>query len=108
MLQNDKDVGEVSSMIAALPQDKKGIAKMYKKMAEVELEEDEILAMIDSGSFEHGADAMVELPDHEIIPPPPNAQEAEIACGGILNNLETVKIEAVTDWHTIGINVVNL
>ena len=108
VVQTDKDVNKALDVIAALPQDKKGIAKAYKKVSEVELQEDEILAMIDSGSFEHAADAEAELPDHPVIPPPTHAQEAETACGGILKNLGSVKVEAEADGHTIGINFVNM
>ena len=108
IMHTDKDVNKALDVIAALPQDKKGIAKAYKKVSEIELQEDEILAMIDSGSFEHAADAEAELPDHPVIPPSPHAQEAETACGGILKNLGSVKVEAEADGHTIGINFVNM
>lgn len=94
--------------IAALPQEKKGIAKAYKKVSESELQEDGILAMIGSGSFEHAADAEADLADHPVIPPSPHAQEAETACGGILKNLGNVKVEAEADGHIIGINFANM
>ena len=108
VLQNDKDISKNNDLITALPQGKKGIAKAFKKVADIQLEEDEILAMIDSGSFEHAADAEEEFPDHFVTPPSPGAQEAETACGGILKNLGTVKVEAEANGHAIGIKFVNM
>ena len=64
--------------------------------------------MIDSGSFENAIDAGEDLPDHEVTPPPPNAMEAETACGGVLKNLGTVRVQAEADGQSIGINFVNM
>ena len=108
VLQNDKDISKNNDLITALPQGKKGIAKAFKKVADVQLEEDGILAMIGSGSFDHAADAEEEFPDHCVTPPPPGAQEAETACGGILKHLGTVKVEAEANGHAIGIKFVNM
>ena len=108
ILRTEKDINKALDIIAALPQDKKGIAKAFKKVADVQLAEDEILAMIDSGSFENAIDADEDLPDHEVTPPPPNAMEAETACGGVLKNLGTIRIQAEADGQSIGINFVNM
>lgn len=61
LIQTDIDVDKASDLIQALPQDRKGIAKVAKKvMRRVTLESDEMRAMIDSGSFAHAVDAEQE------------------------------------------------
>ena len=67
------------------------MAKAAKKLAKVEVAPDEILCMVDSGSFLHAIDADVELPDHNIRENDPKERPmvCETACGGILKKLDT-------------------
>ena len=93
VLQTDKDIDNAQHIIASLPSNKKKWAKAVKKTSKTMLENDEILAMIDSGSFLHAIDADVSLPGHEITPVtgPDAHRHAETACGGILHRLGMVK-----------------
>ena len=76
-----------------------------KKLATGEVAPDEILCMVDSGSFVHAIDADVELPDHNIrendSKERPMASEA--ACGGILKKLGTVRVNGEVDNEKVSI-----
>ena len=63
---NNKDADAACNIMAALPRDKRGLAKAMNKLAKVEFTPNEIFCMDDSGSFVHAVDADVELPDHSI------------------------------------------
>ena len=71
----------------------------------IECDNDEILAMIDSGSFTHAADADAHLPGHEVLPPGPRElrRKAETACGGILDIKGLVNVEAEANGHNLSI-----
>ena len=99
---------KVAHTIAALPTDKKSLSKMEKRILtskKIEVENDEILAMIDSGSFTHAINAAKNLPLHRVTPPGARERrrKAETACGGILEIKGTVELEAEVDGHTLGI-----
>ena len=83
-----------AGLVAALPSSKKAASEAIKNIiAGVKLEENETLAIVDSGSFVHALDAEVELPDHEIqwhSEEEANQNIAETACGGILKRLGIV------------------
>ena len=67
VVQSSKDISHTG--IAALPQGRKGKARLEKKIKRIELGPSEILCMVDSGSFVHAINARVELPNHQLIPP---------------------------------------
>ena len=94
-----KDVNKLPDRIAALPTDRKGISRTARKMSKIQLNADERLVMVDSGSFVHAIDADVELPGHSIEPPTEAArtQIGETACGGLLHNLGSVRVDFQAD-----------
>ena len=61
--------------------------------------------MLDSGPFTRAMDAEQTLPLHKISPPGPreNRRKAETACGGILDILGTLIVEAQTSGHDINV-----
>ena len=65
----------------------------------------EMLCMVDSGSFAHAINAEVELPNHKLIPPTEQDQHffAETACGGKLTKQESVHVECETDGSKVAI-----
>ena len=105
IVRNNKDADADCNIMAALPRDKNGLAKVMKKMAKVEVAPDEILCMVDSGSFVHAIDADVELPDHHIRENNPKGRSmvCETACGGILKKLGTVRINGEVDNEKVSI-----
>ena len=66
VIRSSKDLDR--STIAALPQDRKGKARLEKKIQKIFLAPDEKLAMVDSGSFVHAIDSDIELPGHALRP----------------------------------------
>ena len=93
LVRDEKDLKKITGMMAALPTNRKELAKKFKKIPKIKLEEDEILAMVDSGSFVHAADAEIEFPEHPIewfSEEESNRGVAETACGGILRRLGSV------------------
>ena len=109
-VKHEKDIDKIKDLMPSLPTDRKGLIKAIQKISGVDLQPDEILAMIDSGSFEHVADADEDLPDHQLEEPIPGAKvvEAETACGGILKGKGTVKVHADVDGHNISVRFVNM
>ena len=103
-----KDLEKLVGPMASLTLDNKSLAKWVKavlKEMRIECDNDEILAMIDSGSFTHAADAEVHLPGHEILPPGPRERrrKAETACGGILDIKGLVNISAEVNGNALDI-----
>ena len=104
--KSEKDMDKVMVRMAALPTDRKSLSKAAKRMMknkEIQLENNEFLAMLDSGSFLHAINASEVLPLHSISPPGPRERrrKAETACGGILDILGTVNVEAEVDGHKV-------
>ena len=97
MVRSQKDLHRVN--IASVPSDKKGQARLQKKITKIEVEPDQILCMIDSGSFVHAIDATVELPTHVINDNKPDDKHtvAETACGGKLHKLGSVQVDCEAD-----------
>ena len=110
IVKHEKDIDKIRDIMPSLPTDRKGLIKAIKKIQGVDLQPDEILAMIDSGSFEHVADADEDLPDHQLEESIPGARpvEAETACGGILKGNGTVKVHAEVDGQSIAVRFVNM
>ena len=61
--------------------------------------------MIDSGSFLHAANATEVFPLHKINPPGhrERRRKAETACGGILDILGKVDVDADVEGHKVGV-----
>ena len=80
-------------------------ARAARKIGSWELEDGEIVAIVDSGSFTHAINAETELPDHEVEPfdsdTPGSA--AETAGGGILKKLGTVRTTSIIDGSQVQI-----
>ena len=89
----------VSRITAALPSNTIATARAARKIGNWDLEEGEMIALVDTGSFTHAVDADVEFPDHEVVPCDPDAPgtAAEAADGGILKKLGTVRTTGVID-----------
>ena len=94
-----KHEAAVMKLMAALPSNPKKLAKTARKIGNLELEDDEILAMVDSGSFLHAIDAEQDLPGHciEALSGKDRAKSAETACGAVLKRLGTVRTEGYVD-----------
>ena len=112
IVRTPKDCDKLESVIAALPQDKKGLIKAAKKIESIVLGPNEMLVMIDSGSFIHAINAEESLPDHPIIPAKAGEKPliAETACGGKLKKNGTVRVnceidntEAKIEFDNIGV-----
>ena len=65
VIRASKDLSRTT--IAALPQDRKGKACFEKKIKMIELGPNDILCMVDSGSFVHAINAEIELTHHKLI-----------------------------------------
>ena len=108
IVKSERDKDKIVGKMAALPTDRKGPTKAAKRVIkhkEIHLENDEFLAMLDSGSFLHAVNASEVLPLHKINPPGPRERrrQAETACGGILEILGTVDFDAEVDGHQVGV-----
>ena len=77
-----------------------------KKIGHITLEQDERLAMEDSGSFVHAIDDEEKLPGHNIEPVQNRGKErtAETACGGILNFLGHIRTQGTIEGKNPPIN----
>ena len=82
---------------AALPSDRKSMAKISKRLEGMDMTcgPDEILVLIDTGSFTHAINADTHLPKHKILPVPKSEAHkvAETACGGTLKMLGKVRTQ---------------
>ena len=92
-------------IMAALPSDPKKLLKAARKIGNLELDEDEILVMIDSGSFLHAIDAEVELQGHllEALEGRERARVAETNCGGILERLGVVRTTGFVNGDQVNV-----
>ena len=81
VIRSSKDLSRTN--IAALPQDREGKARLEKNIKRIELGPNEILCVVDSGSFVHAINAEIEIPHHKLIPPTEQDRQigAETACG---------------------------
>ena len=82
-------------LMAALPSRPKKLAKTARKI-DLELEDGEILAMVNSGSFLHAIDAELDLPGHffEALDGKDRSKSAETACGANPKRLGTARTES--------------
>ena len=94
---SDKTMRRARRVAAALPQDRKEQSKIIKKLRRSNVGPDEILAMIDTGSFTHAINARKQLPRHsvEAVDEEMRGKVAETACGGILKVLGSVTVHAM-------------
>lgn len=101
VIRSSKDLDR--STIAALPQDRKGKARLEKKIQKIFLAPDEKLAMVDSGSFVHAIDSDIELPGHALRPIDKNDHHivGETACGGKLVKKGSVVVDCIIDGHRV-------
>ena len=105
-IRDEKDLVKLAGKIHALPSHNKGVAKAFKKISHVDVAEDEMLAMVDSGSFIHAIDAENHLPGHPIewlSDEESRKGAAETACGGILRRLGLVRCHGTVDGHNVEI-----
>ena len=87
----------------------KHVAKTARKIATMEIEHDEILAMVDSGSFLHAIDADQDLPNHPIEPlERADRRSAETACGAVLKRLGTVRTEGLVDGEKANVRWIHM
>ena len=108
VIRSEKDMKKheaaVMKLMAALPEDPKKMAKAARKIANMEIEQDEILAMVDSGSFLHAIDADLDLPGHFIEAlERADRRSAETACGAVLKRLGTVRTEGFVDGEKVNV-----
>ena len=109
VIRSEKDMKKheaaVMKLMAALPSNPKKLAKKARKIGNLELEDDEILAMVDSGSFLHAIDAELDLPGHSIeaLDGKDRAKSAETACGAVLKRLGTVRTEGYVDGEKVNV-----
>ena len=82
------------------------MAKAFKKISHVDVDEDEMLAIVDSGSFIHAIDDENHLPGHPIewfSDEESRKGAAETACGGILRRLGLVRCRGTVDGNNVEI-----
>ena len=109
VIQSEKDMklheAAVMKLMAALPSNPKKLQKAARRIGSIELEEDEILAMVDSGSFLHAINAEADLPGHaiEAVEGKDKARSAETACGAILKRLGIVRTAGLVDGETVNV-----
>ena len=109
VIQSEKDMkmheAAVMKLMAALPSNPKKLQRAARRIGSIELEDDEILAMVDSGSFLHAINAEVDLPGHaiEAIEGKDKARSAETACGAILKRLGIVRTAGLVDGETVNV-----
>ena len=98
--RTDKETNIIVSQIAStMSSSKHSMARASRTIGNWKLEDGEIIALVDTGSFTHAIDADVELPDHDVEGCDPDAPgtSAETAGGGILKKLGTVKTKGTID-----------
>ena len=103
VIRSSKDLSR--TIIAALPQDREGKARLQKTIKRIQLGPNEMLCVVDSGNFVHAINAEVELPRHKLIPPTEQDKQmvAETACRGKLTKHGSVHVECVTDGSKVAI-----
>ena len=97
-------------MMPALPTDRKSLAKIIKKLPKPPSDREEIVVLMDSGSFTHALDADVELPGWLLEPPDKSMADkiAETACGGHLKATGAVTILGNVDGHQIRVRFAHM
>ena len=55
-----------TKLMAALPSNPKKLQRAAPRVGSIDLQDDEFLAMVDSGSFLHAISAEIDLPGHLI------------------------------------------
>ena len=93
VVQTEKDIEKISEFVKPLPEDRKSMSKVFRKVDKISLARDEKLVMIDSGSFCHAINAEKELPNHSVHPikGSDDGHAAESACGSIMKQHGRVK-----------------
>ena len=113
VVQCVKDLDKISEIVKPLPEDRKGLTKIFDKVSRISLDADERLVMVDSGSFCH-AISPETLPNHEVtaLSKHENNQDAESACGGIMKRLGRIKTQGLVDgislnvrWNAMNVKV---
>ena len=113
VVQCVKDLDRISKIVKPLPDDRKGLTKVFEKVSRIALEADERLVMVDSGSFCH-AISPEALPDHEVtaLSKHENNQDAESTCGGIMKRLGRIKTQGLVNgvslnvrWNALNVKV---
>ena len=103
-----KDIRKLEGKLASMSLDggrlSRSVERVLKEMR-IECDNNELLVMMDSGSFTHAINAETHLPGHEILPPSPkeSRRKAETACGGILNIKGVVKVAAEVNDHSLDV-----
>ena len=99
ILNNDKDIDKVAPLMTPLPAERKKINKVLNKVADISLEPDERLCLVDSGSFTHAIDAAEQLPGFNIVPLKDSQQgrDGESASGEIMRRLGKVQTDGTVD-----------
>ena len=102
---SDKDIRKAQEIAPALPEDRKGFLKAVKKVSKIECKSDEIVAIMDTGSFTHALNARELLPDHQIeeVDDEMKDKVAETACGGILKVLGSVTVHGMAGDKSVQI-----
>ena len=102
---SDKDIRKAQEIAPALPEDRKGFLKAVKKVSKIECKSDEIVAIMDTGSFTHALNARELLPDHQIeeVDDEMKGKVAETACGGILKVLGSVTVHGMAGDKSVQI-----
>lgn len=97
--RTDEETEVIVSQIKSATHSKAISVRAARKIGNWELEDGEMIALVDTGSFTHAIDADVELPDHDIESCDPNAPgtSAETAGGGILQKLGVVRTKGLID-----------
>ena len=97
--RTDKETDVIVRQIQSTAPSKASSVRAARKIGSWNLEEGEMIALVDTGSFTHAIDAETELPDHAIEACDPDAPgtSAETAGGGILKKLGVVKTKGLID-----------
>ena len=104
--RTDKETDVILRQISAyIPPTTANKARAARRIGNWDLEDDELLALVDTGSFTHAIDAGVELPDHQVQLCDPDAPgtSAETAGGAVLKKLGTVATTSIIDGIEVGI-----
>ena len=97
--RSDKETDVILKQLPSTAPCTANSVRVARKIGSWELEDGEMLALVNTGSFTHAIDADVELPDHEIeaCDPDTPGTSAETAGGGILKKLGVVKTRGLID-----------
>ena len=104
--RTDKEIDVIVNQIAAATRSSKAShARAARRIGSWELEDGEIVAIVDTGSFTHAIDADVELPDHNVDLCDPDApgSSAETAGGDVIKKLGIVHTKGIIDGNAVEI-----